>query len=197
MKYSQNNEQNYIVDYFKNSYPSTFLDIGAYDGIDLSNTRALMELGWNGVCVEPNDTIFEKLKQNTKDFTGVECYKVAIGETNEEKTFYQNDTYYSTLSTGDMYKWAGAGMHFTESKIQVVTFETFLQQSKYKLFDFITIDAEGFDFAILKQMDLIDLGCKMICIEHNSENTQEYFSILKKYNMNIMHVNPENIIAAI
>ena len=38
-------------------FKGTFLDLGAYDGVDLSNTRALTELGWAGVCIEPNPVI--------------------------------------------------------------------------------------------------------------------------------------------
>ena len=66
-KYSQNNEQEFILNYF-NGYKGTFLDLGAYDGIELSNTRALMELGWLGMCFEPNPDIYLRLKQNCEQF---------------------------------------------------------------------------------------------------------------------------------
>jgi len=55
--YSQNLEQNYILEYFKDRR-GTFIDIGANDGLTLSNTRALVELGWRGVFVEPSPMAF-------------------------------------------------------------------------------------------------------------------------------------------
>ena len=39
MNYSQNNEQNIILNYFKN-YKGTLLDLGANDGITFSNSYA-------------------------------------------------------------------------------------------------------------------------------------------------------------
>ena len=43
--YSQNNEEQVILDYFGNKI-GNLLDIGANDGITLSNSRKLIELGW-------------------------------------------------------------------------------------------------------------------------------------------------------
>ena len=40
--YSQNQEEKYILKHFKDKQ-GTFLDLGAYDGKELSNTRALVE----------------------------------------------------------------------------------------------------------------------------------------------------------
>lgn len=38
--FSQNQEEKYTLEYFKN-FKGRFLDIGAADGVGLSNTRAL------------------------------------------------------------------------------------------------------------------------------------------------------------
>src|SRR6266849_2588341 len=44
-----------------------FVDVGAYDGIALSNTYYFeKELGWSGICIEPNPLAFESLSQNRK-----------------------------------------------------------------------------------------------------------------------------------
>ena len=39
-----------------------FVDVGAYDGIESSNTYALEKAGWSGVCIEPNPESFLSLK---------------------------------------------------------------------------------------------------------------------------------------
>ncbi len=46
------------------SEPKFFVDIGAYDGINTSNTLALEECGWTGICVEANPEIFATLANN-------------------------------------------------------------------------------------------------------------------------------------
>ncbi len=52
--YSQNDEERFILDAVRDIEPAAgfFLDIGAQDGVTNSNTRALAELGWTGVCIE-------------------------------------------------------------------------------------------------------------------------------------------------
>lgn len=61
--YSQNREQAVILRNLA-GINGTLLDIGANDGITFSNTRALVELGWSGVLVEPSRTAFLKLCSN-------------------------------------------------------------------------------------------------------------------------------------
>jgi hypothetical protein len=65
--YSQNNEQEIILNYF-GDFKGHFLDIGAYNGVDISNTRALLELGWTGVLVEPNPFNLVELIKNCQEF---------------------------------------------------------------------------------------------------------------------------------
>ncbi len=45
------NEEQVILDYFGNKI-GNLLDIGANDGITLSNSRKLIELGWSGDLIE-------------------------------------------------------------------------------------------------------------------------------------------------
>ena len=61
----------------KNGY---FVDIGAYDGISISNTFAFEQNGWNGVCVEPMDEAYKKLIVNRK----CKCVNGVVSGTNED-----------------------------------------------------------------------------------------------------------------
>lgn len=53
--YSQLDEERVIVDWFRDKPVGKYLDIGAWDGIEMSNTRRLAELGWAGVPYGPYD----------------------------------------------------------------------------------------------------------------------------------------------
>jgi len=57
------------------------------------------------------------------------------------------------------------------SRLRPLT-STLLGLSKIKKFDFISIDAEGHDLEILRQMDLKALGCQMLCIEHGGRQEE-------------------------
>ena len=66
MKYSQNNEQEIILNFF-NGRIGRYLDIGAFDGVSMSNTLALAELGWQGTAIEPSPWVFNRLKSNYEE----------------------------------------------------------------------------------------------------------------------------------
>jgi hypothetical protein len=49
-KYSQYGQDTFVYEnFFKNKNDGFFVDIGAYDGVSLSNTLSLEELGWSGL----------------------------------------------------------------------------------------------------------------------------------------------------
>ena len=66
MKYSQNNEQEIISNFF-NGRIGHYLDIGAFDGVKMSNTLALAELGWTGTAIEASPWVFKRLKANYEE----------------------------------------------------------------------------------------------------------------------------------
>ena len=65
--YSQHGQDLYVYEtFFKNSAAKgCFVEIGAYDGVTLSNTLLFeRHLGWSGLCIEPLPSAFEKLRTN-------------------------------------------------------------------------------------------------------------------------------------
>src|SRR6186713_1166854 len=64
--YSQNNEEQIILDYFREGKRGKVLDIGANDGITFSNSAKLIELGWSAVLVEPSPIAYQRLLQQHK-----------------------------------------------------------------------------------------------------------------------------------
>jgi hypothetical protein len=63
--YSQIRQDRYIDFFFSKKRNGVFVDIGANDGVTLSNTYFLeKERHWTGICIEPIPSSFEKLKAN-------------------------------------------------------------------------------------------------------------------------------------
>lgn len=165
--YSQNQEQQYIVNYFGNK-PHHLLDIGANDGQTFSNSRYLLEhLGWSGLLVEPSPTAFKKLKALYKDNDLVECLNVAIANEKGRIDFYDmgehigkgDSSLLSTAVQSETNRWIGT--QFAKCKVKAVTYADIIDT-----YDFITIDCEGLDLDVLKQIDLKHTS--LVCIEHNS-----------------------------
>lgn len=196
--YSQNNEEQVILDYFKD-FKGNLLDIGANDGITFSNSRKLLELGWSGELIEPAEKPFNKLKELYKDNKKVKLHNIAISDSRGELTFYSSGEHVgngdsdllSTLSIVDKQKWENSTVYL-ESKVQSLKWLDFYN---WQIYDFINIDAEGYDLSILKQMDLKELGCKCLCIEHNGHQYNDIMRELRRYNMKTLLVNNENLIS--
>jgi hypothetical protein len=63
--YSQIGQDEWVNSVLKNKKNGYFVELGACDGIYLSNTLYFEKnLNWDGLCIEPNDNYIEDLKKN-------------------------------------------------------------------------------------------------------------------------------------
>jgi len=200
--YSQNQEEAIILQYFLNK-KGTFLDIGANDGVTLSNVRALAELGWKGSLIEPSKKTFDKAVENYKGFKNIYIHNCAISDKTGHFDFYESGEHLGTgdhsllssLKEDETKRWTKE--QFTKTTVNSFTFHDWLHISRHKYFDFISIDAEGLDYEILTQMNLKRLQVKMFCVEHNGNKINDFVDYGLKYNFKVIHANNENLIMAI
>ncbi len=159
------------------------------------------QAGWSGDLIEPSPTAFAKLKKLYSRKKKVITHNIALCDISGKMKFYESGTHLnngdtdllSTLSLTDKQKWESTTV-YTETEVNALTWNDF---QTGKLYDFINIDAEGYDLIILKQLDLFDLGCSCLCIEHNGKILNQILEEVKKYNMRIISQNLENVILAI
>lgn len=202
--HSQNKEEKYILDFFGNSI-GNLLDIGANDGKTLSNSLALIEKGWSGVLVEPGRTAFNKLEKLHGANARIHLVNFAISDKVGKVEFFESevhkalgDSNYGLLSTLDkkeISRWKGSEK-FNKTEVECLDYQTLLNFS-YDTFDFITIDAEGVDLVILKQIDLSHVH--LLCIEHNSNKQarKEILDYCSPFGMrNVIYESHENILLA-
>lgn len=201
--YSQNNEEQILTDFF-GDFKGTLLDIGANDGKTFSNSKRLIELGWNAVLVEPSPKTFKKLQELHAGNNQVACVPWAISKESGMLTLHESGAHLpdksdfsllSTLKPSEKDRW-GDKVEFNEVEVLAVDWKKFYEAFPLQ-YDFITIDAEGVDIEILTQIDLSNV--KVLCIEWNG-NKNTKFEILKYCNQycmtRLLDVNGENIILA-
>lgn len=118
----------------------TYVDIGCYHPILYSNTYGLYRRGWKGIVVDPNKTlksIYTLLRH--KDT----LVNVGVGEkAGSGEYFYHKDGAYNGFSKSNK-----TSLVQTE-KIEIRTLDQIV--ASLKEIDFLNIDAEGMDHAILK-----------------------------------------------
>lgn len=205
--YSQNNEDEIILNYFKVNYPEnegirTMIDIGANDGKTFSNSLLFIENGWKCTLIEPSQRAFTLLEKLHSNKANVSLHNFGFAMFNGTQTFYESGAYrdgddvalYSSLNEQETLKWK-QDVPFVEVEADFVTWFDFRSQNHDK-YDFISIDCEGFDITLLLQMDLQNLGCKCLCIEWNSIESirEQIIQYCKPFGFTELHKNPENLI---
>lgn len=199
--YSQNSEQEIITNFFKD-HKGTFLDMGANDGITLSNTYALVLGGWKGTLVEASPKAFDRLVKNLSPNDNLDAYNCAVGSYDGKITLHESG---ELLGQGDVAlvsstredetkRWEGIKMPFEDVEVECVTFKTLLERSESKTFDFVSMDIEGMELDVLPQMDFNALGTRLACIEFNGKDKEKYDAIMLPFGFKVIHQNAENLI---
>jgi FkbM family methyltransferase len=206
MFYGQNKEDeiinNLIVSKYGSEFKGSILDLGANDGITLSNSRFFLENGWRGVLVEAGRLPYQKLMTTILPNTiAINC---AIGNQDGSLTFYESTNLLnsddvglvSSLVPDETQRWRNAGINYSEYNVDCYTWKSF--KEKFHLesqnFDIISIDIEGMDYVVLSQMNLLELDCKVLCVEFNGKEIEKYINYVNNFGLNLVHQNPENLI---
>lgn len=195
--YSQNNEEKIIANYF-GQHKGTFLSLGENDGQTFSNVRQLALDGWSGLCVEPAPTPFEKLKKLYQKNSKVKCLQYAITDYSGKIDFFHSGTHLnngdtdliSTTEPVELLRWPD--VQFTKTSVHCLTFSELLKKTKFKEFDFISIDIEGAELKILPSINFTALSTKLVCVEYNGKNKQLFNKIFSSFTL--IHQNAENLI---
>ena len=196
--YSQNDEQDVITAYFGSNL-GNFLDIGAYDGVKLSNTRALLEQGWTGTLVEPSPIIFSQLMANTADYADKVTLVNAAVITTESEPIAFYDSLGDAISTTDpqhLVKWKSHPF-WRSFFVMPIRSQQFCMKFGFD-YDFVSIDVEGQNYNLVRSLPLANFDkMRMICIEYDDKAPQiiEWITGLGM-GFILVHRNAENLIFA-
>jgi FkbM family methyltransferase len=200
MSYSQFGEDLIIAHllFIKGITKPSYLDIGANEPKQISNTYYFYTRGSRGVLVEPNPYLYRKLKrQRPHDI--VLNKGVAFDERTEAEfyLFAGEGNGLSTFSEKEAMHWhevgvKGAKKYFYEKVITIPLIGVNKLLEDYFSSagpDILSIDVEGFDLQILQSLDFNRYAPKIICVEtlkYNSEGDgykyNEIIDFLEKNN---------------
>ena len=172
--YGQELQDMYAYLWFKGKRDGFFIDIGAYDGITISNTYSLEKIGWKGICIEPVPDIYEKLRNNRK----CECVNAALSNRRGggHNKFIQTKGGRSGFTQNMNHKMLSAAKNegiIAEIDIKTLTFDTLMEKYDSKYIDFMSIDVEGSEIEILKTINFDKYKFGLITIENNQSGKDE------------------------
>jgi len=154
-----------------------FIEIGANDGVSLSNTYYLEKRGWSGVVIEPLPNAFKKLEEARR------CMKVnaCICNYDGETTFLEINGGCEMLSgipenydSGHVRRVRkNLKRHNATSREIVVpcfTLKTVLDMHGINHVNYLSIDTEGGELDILRSIDFQEISVDVVSVENNYFN---------------------------
>jgi len=153
-----------------------FVEFGATNGVLLSNSYLLeKEFGWDGICAEPNPKFLEALKKNRLCTVSGECIGPVTGE---EVDFVFADVFGGMLADiandehhekRKAYRDSGATARLTTISLN----DFLLKHDAPETIDYLSVDTEGSEFAILETFPFDKWDIRHISVEHNETPQRE------------------------
>jgi FkbM family methyltransferase len=166
----------------------SYLDLGAHHPTTISNTKLFYDTGSRGINVEANPKLHRLfLEQRPQDIN----LNVGVGIKSGFQDFYMIDgesgrnSFVKEVAEGFVMDYPEFAI--TEVKqLPIFTVEQILHHRRIP--DFLSIDIEGMDFAVLQSIDFRRYPFKVICVEIQPYSEEDirtlmhnvgYYSIIK------------------
>ena len=159
--YSHHKEDIFVLKYFKNKKEGLYVDVGCHHPTRLNNTYLLYKHGWRGVNIDMSEIsidLFNKVRsQDLNIHSAVSCKNGII-------KYYTNKELFLRAS---LIPKKGKEKFKYSKKVKSKKLDQILDKTKYKKssIDFLSVDAEGADFEVLKSLNFKKYKPKLICVE--------------------------------
>ncbi len=193
------------IDHIFNEAKKNIVQVGSNDGVSGDPLYNLINknVAWEALFIEPVPYLFEKLKENYGNHPRFRFENVAIND-GTYQTFYsvKNSAKLEIPNLPMWYDQLGSfnrknitkhlnGVlepYIEEINIKGATLPYILNSNKIKSLDLLHIDAEGYDWVVLSQLDLKSFKPKIILFEHkhlSSLEKEQSLGFLKRYNYSV------------
>jgi FkbM family methyltransferase len=169
INYSQLEQDLEVLNYYNHKTNGFFIEIGASDGIELSNTYLLeTKYNWKGICVEPIPYRFNSLCNNRPNSF---CCNNAVYNRSDLDVIFDianNGDGLSGISDNiDCHK-EKVNSNKTQITVKTISFNDLLEKYNAPLFiEYLSLDTEGSELEILKSVNLNKYIFGIIHVEHN------------------------------
>lgn len=167
------------------------LDIGAWNAKDLSNSRALIEAGWEAVLIEPSPGPVRGLVQEYGKNVDVQVLCAAVATEPGLIELDITDDAVSSSDKGNIYRWMKDGGYFGTMLIPSITIPQIL--NRFGAFDFVSIDAEGTSVDLLHQLLATEMFPRCICVEYD-DRLAEVMMAAQARGYRAVYTSTENVV---
>ena len=169
MSRSQLKQDINVIKFYKEKQNGYFIEIGASDGINLSNTYLLeARYNWKGICVEPIPKNYNELLRNRPNSI---CSNHAIYSISNLILDFDISNNYELLSGISSYidtHKETVDANKTTINVKTLSLNDLLDNNHAPLFiEYLSLDTEGSEYEILKTFNFDKYIFGLIDVEHN------------------------------
>jgi len=170
--YSQYYEDYVLAYVFDTIKSGKYVDVGANDPKENNMTLYFYQKGWNGINVEPNKVLFEKITAaRTKDIN----LNIGISDSSGGMPFYYIEEYgTSTFDINQKLELEKShGFKFNSINIPLKRLSEVFIKNPMNIIHFMNVDVEGFERKVLLSIDFEKTRPMVFCIEATYPMSEE------------------------
>jgi len=174
--FAQWGEDLLVWDYFQHRTHGFFIEVGANDPVSLSQTYLLEQNGWEGILVEPQAVCCEKLRKlrprskvieaacGAPEQRGKALFRVASSNDRSALAWQEADA--DVICAGTV-------------EVDLVTLDEVLQADGNPKPDFVSIDVEGGELAVLQGFNLTRFQPALLVVEDHVHDLRLHRYLLR------------------
>lgn len=141
-----------------------YVDVGCFHPVNINTTYALYRQGWRGINIDVDSIKVEAFDLRRPRDINIAC---AVSDKTGEMRYWRkglwsglNSLEESTLEMHEKSDWR-------EIQVKVDTLTNLIDQTSYKdsPIDFLSVDVEGHELAVLRSLDFSRYKPKAVCVE--------------------------------
>lgn len=172
--YSQEGEDMILNRIFEGQKSGFYVDVGAHHPRRFSNTYIFYQRGWCGINIEPNPDAIHAFQVARPRDTNLQ---VGVSDCNEMLTYYLFDEpALNTFDENTVLRISSTPYKLEKSiQIPVERLESILRihLPANQIIDFLSIDVEGLDYAVLRSNDWMRFRPKCVLVEVRKKSLEE------------------------
>lgn len=169
----------------------SFVQVGANDGVFVDPLRQyILTRGWSGILVEPQADVFERLKENYADCADRLIFEnVAVSLSSQLELFLPpadlgtHDPRHAHSVVSNNAVVLAKTMNVTEARLRrvtvpAVTLDELLSRHNFTHLDLLQIDAEGYDWEVLRTLNMKKIKPTLIQFESGPLNRHDLNAVV-------------------
>ena len=176
----------FVLFTFQEKKNGTFLEYGATDGLNLSNTFLLEnQFKWKGLLAEPSKKWHSSLKKNRPNSKIIE--ECIYSETGKNLNFFTSDV--GELSTLEEFRQSDISSMpgntnlrnkggYNHKVLSISLNDVFKKYFNNSPIDYMSVDTEGSELLILENFDFKRFSPRIVTVEHNYTDHQNKIDVL-------------------